>query len=110
LELGDEVEVHLYRIVSEALHNVIKHAGAQNAIVTVTTQADLLRVTVADDGAGFDPDTGHAGHLGLSTMAERAEAIGADLSVTSASGRGTTIMVSLPQARRGQGISGGPGA
>jgi len=103
LELGAGVEEHLYRIVSEALHNVVKHAGADSAAVTVTVQEDVLRVTVSDDGAGFDPDAEHAGHLGLSTMAERAEVIRADLAITSAPGTGTTVTVSLPQARRDQG-------
>jgi signal transduction histidine kinase len=56
-------------------------------------------VTVSDDGAGFDPAAGHPGHLGLSTMAERAEAIGASLTVTSAPGTGTTVAVSLPGGR-----------
>jgi PAS domain S-box-containing protein len=102
LELGAEVEEHLYRIVSEALHNVVKHAGANAATVSVTAQAGILRVTVSDDGAGFDPDAEHAGHLGLSTMTERAEAIGADLTVTSAPGTGTMVAVSLPQDRQNQ--------
>ncbi len=55
--------------------------------MTVTAQADSLRVTVSDDGTGFDPDAGHTGHLGLSTMAERAEIIGAGLTITSSTGR-----------------------
>ena len=86
LDLEAGVEEHLYRIASEALHNVVKHARANRAAVTVTTQAGSLHVTVRDDGAGFDPDAGHAGHLGLSTMAERAKIIGADLTITSTPG------------------------
>ena len=70
LGLGAAVEEHLYRIVSEALHNVVKHARADRAAVTVTAQERSLQVTVRDDGIGFDPDAGYAGHLGLSTMAE----------------------------------------
>jgi signal transduction histidine kinase len=98
LELGAGVEEHLYRIVSEALHNVVKHAGADSAAVNVTAQAGVLWVTVSDDGAGFEQAAGHAGHLGLSTMAERAGIIGADLTITSAPGAGTSVTVSLPQA------------
>jgi signal transduction histidine kinase len=59
-------------------------------------------VTVRDDGAGFDPDAGHAGHLGLSTMAERAKIIGAGLTITSTPGVGTTVTASLPRGRRDQ--------
>jgi len=102
LELGFRVEEHLYRIVSEALHNVVKHARAESAAVSVTAQDDVLRVEVSDDGAGFDPDAEHPGHLGLGTMAERAEGIGANLTITSAPGTGTTVTVSLPHDRRGQ--------
>jgi signal transduction histidine kinase len=102
LDLADGVEEHLYRIASEALHNVVKHAGADDATVSVTEGTGTLRMEVRDDGTGFDPDAGHPGHLGLSTMAERAEIIGADLTITSAPGAGTTVAVSLPGDRRDQ--------
>ena len=99
LELSAEEEEHLYRIASEALHNVVKHARAGRATVRITAQEGVVGVTVSDDGAGFDPAAGHPGHLGLSTMAERAEAIGASLTVTSAPGTGATVAVSLPGGR-----------
>ena len=100
LGLNAETEEHLYRIVSEALHNVARHARAGSAAVSVTTEEDTIRVTVSDDGAGFDPDVKYAGHLGLSTMTQRAAAIGADLTITSAPGTGTTVAVSLPRGRQ----------
>jgi signal transduction histidine kinase len=106
LELGAGVEEHLYRIVSEALHNVVKHARADSAAVNVTAQAGVSWVTVSDDRAGFEQAAGHAGHLGLSTMAERARFIGADLTITSAPGAGTSVTISLPQAGRDQGEAG----
>ena len=89
LELEAAVEEHLYRIASEALHNVVKHGGADRAAVTVIAEAGSLRVVVRDDGAGFDPDAGYPGHLGLSTMAERAETIGAELADLQRPGNGT---------------------
>ena len=100
LELGAGVEEHLYRIVSEALHNVIKHARAASATVSVTAGEGIVAVSVRDDGAGFDVGAEHAGHLGLSTMAERAAVIGADLTITSAPGTGTMVALSLPYGRR----------
>jgi signal transduction histidine kinase len=109
LELGSGVEEHLDRLVSEALHNVVKHARADGATVRVSVQADMLQVTVSDNGAGFDPDVARPGHLGLSTMAERAEAIGADLAIASAPDAGTTVTVSLPH-QRWQEKGEGPGA
>jgi PAS domain S-box-containing protein len=96
LGLDAEVEEHLYRIVSEALHNVVKHARADRAAVSVTTEAGIMRVTVSDDGMGFDPEATYAGHLGLSTMAQRAEAIGAVLTITSGPGTGTVVLLSWP--------------
>ena len=53
--LDAEIEEHLYRIASEALHNVVKHARADRAAVSVTTEAGIMRVTVSVDGVGFDP-------------------------------------------------------
>jgi PAS domain S-box-containing protein len=102
LDLDAEVEEHLYRIASEALHNVVRHSGAAGATVSVNTEAGTLRLEVSDDGAGFDQAGEHPGHLGLSTMAERAATIGAGLAVTSAPGKGTTVAVSLPEDRGDQ--------
>jgi PAS domain S-box-containing protein len=106
LDLPDGVEEHLYRIVSEALHNIVRHAHASAATVIVAAQARVLHVVVSDDGAGFDADTKHPGHLGLTTMAERAAAIGAEFSLTSAPGSGTTVSVSLPLGPAGHGKAG----
>ncbi len=100
LELPTDVEEHLYRIVLEALHNVVKHAGAANASVTVRCGAGAVGVTVRDDGVGFDPTVERPGHLGLSTMAERAAIIGADLTLTSAPGAGTSLELVLAVERR----------
>ena len=96
LKLSSGTEEHLYRIVSEALHNVAKHARADRATVRVIAEGGRLAVTVSDDGVGFDPDAEHPGHIGLSTMAQRAEATGAEFTVTSAPGAGTMVTISLP--------------
>jgi signal transduction histidine kinase len=65
--------------------------------VTIVEEADLLHLTVADNGTGFDPTTTRAGHLGVSTMTQRADATGARLTVTSAPGAGTTVEVTVPR-------------
>ena len=100
LDLGAGVEEHLYRIASEALNNVVKHARADRATVRVTAEAGTLRIVVSDDGTGFDPAAEHSGSIGLSTMTERAQAIGAQFAVTSARGSGTVVTVTLPHSRR----------
>lgn len=90
--LPADVQVGLYRIAQEALNNVVKHAQAGAAIVTLR-QGDPVRLTVADDGVGFDTSTVTADHLGLRIMRERAEAIGARLTISSEPGEGTHISV-----------------
>ena len=90
--LPADVQVGLYRIAQEALNNVVKHAKATQAMVTLRG-GEAVRLTVADNGAGFDPDAITADHLGLKIMRERAEAIGARLSIYSEPGEGTQVSV-----------------
>jgi two-component system, NarL family, sensor histidine kinase UhpB len=89
-------EEALYRIGQEALHNIVKHANAANATLRIARDGDRLRLTVTDDGAGFDPDTVPRGHLGLIGMRQRVELVGGELRVESRSGRGTIIEASVP--------------
>jgi PAS domain S-box-containing protein len=91
--LPDHVEATAYYIVSEALTNVVKHAEASEARVTIRRDGAMLRCEVADDGrGGADPAAG-TGILGLR---DRAEAAGGTLSLTSAAGAGTTLTAALP--------------
>ncbi len=92
-QLPADVKVAVYRIAQEALNNVFKHSGAQNAAVSLRLRGRELTLTITDDGHGFDPALARAGSLGLGIMRERAEAVGAQLSVTSAPGHGTTVAV-----------------
>ena len=87
---------HCYRVALEALHNTVKHAAASHATVTIVAADGSVRVSVADDGAGFDPALARPGHLGLRTMAERARAAGGDLEVVTAPGAGTRIQLTVP--------------
>ena len=92
------VEEVLYRIAQEALHNVIKHAGARQVTVEVGRSGKGVRLRVRDDGRGFDPSRVPEGHLGLAGMRARADKIGARFSCTSEPGRGTTVEVEVPEA------------
>jgi len=88
------VQVALYRIAQEALNNVVKHAQARHATVTLSYDASGdLRLRVEDDGRGFDPSAIPAGHLGVGIMRERAEGIGARLGLSSRPDGGTAIEV-----------------
>jgi signal transduction histidine kinase len=92
-----EVEETLYRIAQEALHNVVKHAGAREVRLDVTRVPEGVQLRVADDGRGFDPALVPDGHLGLAGMRSRAERLGGRLTVTAAPGRGTLIEVVVPE-------------
>jgi signal transduction histidine kinase len=93
--LSDDAADGLFRIAQEALNNVERHAGAANAVVSLKRHGDMLTLAVSDDGSGFDIDMLEADHFGLRGMRERAELIGAHLTVKSAPGRGTTVLVTL---------------
>jgi PAS domain S-box-containing protein len=90
--LPPDVKIALYRIAQEALHNVVKHARAAQAIVTLRF-GPTVRLTIADNGYGFEPGSVTGDHLGLKIMRERAEAVGAHLSVYSEPSEGTQISV-----------------
>ena len=104
LALPLETEVQLLRIVQEALTNVRKHAHATTAEVVVHNGGPSLEVTIRDNGVGFHPDhDGRGGgrpHFGLSTMRERAEAIGAEFHIQACPGQGTCVSVRLPLAKK----------
>ncbi len=89
-----EVRLALYRIAQEALNNAAKHAEANRATVVVRWTPDSASLIISDDGRGFDPTSVSQAHLGLGIMRERADAIGAVLTVKSDVGRGTTVEVS----------------
>ncbi|MDQ3657442.1 MAG: HAMP domain-containing sensor histidine kinase [Chloroflexota bacterium] len=93
-QLTSEVRLGMYRIVQEALHNVMRHSGADEALVRLESTENLLRLTIRDNGSGFDPETAiRPTSLGLLSMRERAAAIGASLTIVSRPGGGTAIIL-----------------
>ncbi|HET6745132.1 MAG TPA: GAF domain-containing protein [Candidatus Limnocylindria bacterium] len=91
-----DVEEALYRIAQEALHNVVKHANAREARIGLARVGRQLRLSIEDDGIGFDPAAVPRGHLGLVGMQQRAERIGASLEIGPRPGGGPRIRASLP--------------
>jgi len=100
-ELSTETALRLFRVAQEGLNNVVKHSGATTASIDVTLEPAHVRLTIEDNGKGFDPGdvspTSAGDGFGLVGMAERARMMGGDLTITSAPGRGTTIMISVPR-------------
>lgn len=98
--LPREVELAMYRIAQEALNNVVHHAQAKQAVVSLQFNKDI-RLEVRDDGTGFDvpqspTEFAPSGHFGFLGMRERADLIGARLDVQSEIGKGTRLSVTLP--------------
>ncbi len=97
--LSEEIEATIYRLVQEALTNVLKHAAVHRVGVSLTDDAEHVFVMVRDDGAGFDPATADVG-FGLLGMRERLALVRAQLDIESAPGAGTTVCARIPIARR----------
>jgi signal transduction histidine kinase len=97
--LRPELETVVFRVAQEAITNVVKHAAANTAHVTLCYEDRGVRLTVADDGRGFsvDPDRRtYAGHWGLLGMRERASQLHGKLVVRSAPGAGTKVVLRVP--------------
>ncbi|MGH9040119.1 MAG: GAF domain-containing sensor histidine kinase [Acidimicrobiia bacterium] len=110
-KVASGVQRHLFRVVQEALSNVVRHASAGSARVEIHVAAagdryrsamaapDSVRVVVSDDGVGFDPDARAiaARRLGLTSMRERVESLGGGFEIVSAPGEGTTVAAEVPR-------------
>lgn len=90
-DLASEVEHSMYRIAQEALENIVRHSGAHRIQLQLELDSDRISLTIADDGVGFDPGQVHQSRYGLVGLRERAELLGATLTITSKPGEGCTI-------------------
>jgi signal transduction histidine kinase len=90
------VSLCLYRIVQEALHNVVRHSHARQAQVSVTCDAGHIELEVADSGVGFDPNQVSQAGLGLVSMRERVAVLDGQLTIDAVPGGGTRITARIP--------------
>lgn len=98
VRLPPDTELGIFRIVQESLNNVVKHARATCAQVVLDFGCDSVRVTVQDDGVGFDADAAtrdNSGHVGLVGIRDRAESLGGHVAVSSIPGAGTRVVLEL---------------
>lgn len=93
--LPDAVQINLFRIVQEALSNVVKHAGAPSVAVELRVEPGRIALAVADDGAGFTPGQAAPG-LGIGGMRERVHGLGGTFSIDSAPQKGTRLLANIP--------------
>jgi signal transduction histidine kinase len=105
--LDGEMQAQAMRILQEALRNVLRHAGTGRATVRIERDGDGLRISIVDEGRGFDgahlEGREDGRHLGLRTMHERAESMGGTLTVESQPGQGTRVTLELPLSGYGGG-------
>jgi PAS domain S-box-containing protein len=95
--LSREIAACLYRIAQEALQNAVKHSSAGTVRVALSANRRMVRLSVRDDGAGFDTQAARAcGGLGLIAMEERARVVNGEFSMQSRKGRGTQVGVIIP--------------
>ena len=94
--LPQEVETVLYRIVQEALTNIVKHANAARVSIVVNQRVGSVGAIVEDDGRGFDPEQDTDGGIGLIGMRERVALLDGSMTIESAKGKGTTLVVEVP--------------
>ncbi|KIL76445.1 PAS domain-containing sensor histidine kinase [Bacillus badius] len=92
--LPSAVEINVYRVIQEALHNVVKYAEAQNVYLLIMKKGERLLIEVHDDGKGFELEKAKGG-LGLEHMRERIEQLNGHFYIESAPGEGTTIIAKM---------------
>ncbi len=96
IPLPPRVEAGVLRMAQEALTNALNHAGARQISLRLVVTPEQLRLTVRDDGAGFDPAALPAGRFGLVGLRERAKLLGGTVQIASAPGQGTHIAIQIP--------------
>jgi signal transduction histidine kinase len=94
--LGEEVETALYRLIQEALTNIVKHAHARTVSILLVRRGEVVSAVIEDDGQGFQAGSARVDALGLVGMRERAALVGGRLTIESSEGQGTTIAVEVP--------------
>jgi signal transduction histidine kinase len=96
-DLPEDVQIALFRVVQEALTNVVRHSEATSVSIVATAQGSRVRLVVDDDGRGFDTSA-PTERLGLAGIRERVELLGGGLRVESSPGGGTAVVVDLDLA------------
>jgi two-component system nitrate/nitrite sensor histidine kinase NarX len=97
--LPPDVQVAFYRVCQEALNNITKHAKASQVEIQLQYEGSVVELWVHDDGLGFEEAPVLMGHYGLSMMRERAEAVGAQLTITSQPGEGTELSMQWQEVK-----------
>ncbi|MDT3427952.1 NarL family two-component system sensor histidine kinase LiaS [Paenibacillus forsythiae] len=104
VQLMKGVENHLFRIVQEAISNTLRHAKAEKMEIRIHRRGDTVRMTIRDDGIGFEMDEYKQTSYGLSNMQERITETGGSIHFITAPGKGTRIEITVPLLSEDKGI------
>ena len=94
-KLSDAKEIGLLRMVQECINNILKHAEANQVTIAITEQNGNCQVSIKDNGIGFDVEK-KAGGIGMKNLEKRARELSGSIDIDSISGRGTSILISIP--------------
>lgn len=105
MRLDSNIEVTLFRIIQEALSNIKKHSGANNAVIKLEIDNGLVNLIIMDDGGGFrfNPEADYSSvhdNFGLLSIKERTELLNGSLNIETAPGKGTKIFITIPIKER----------
>jgi signal transduction histidine kinase len=95
-KLAPESSLALFRVLQELLTNALKHAHAKHVEVRMAFLPERIQLSVKDDGAGFDPSAPRPGHYGLINLQERANKLGATVTIDTRPGAGVHVTFSVP--------------
>lgn len=100
MDINKEISITAYRILQEALLNILRHSMATNVIVTINFKDDILKISISDNGCGMDSDVySKTSSLGILGMYERANLVGGNLIIKSKPGKGTKVIISIPLSK-----------
>ena len=94
-EITNKKKIHIYRIIQESLHNIYKHANAQQVNISFQLINDVICLSIVDDGSGFDVNKAKSG-IGLKNMNTRISEINGTIAITSEKDSGTTVTIKVP--------------
>ncbi|MGG0719195.1 sensor histidine kinase [Robertmurraya massiliosenegalensis] len=101
VHISKATEEHLFRIIQEALSNILRHAEASKITISLTEEENYISLYIADNGKGFDPTIDRVASYGLKTMRERCEEVGGVFNIRSKENEGTYIDIRIPSTREG---------
>ena len=100
MDINKEISITAYRILQEALLNILRHSMATNVIVTINFKDDILGISISDNGCGMNSDVYiKTSSLGILGMYERANLVGGNLTIKSKPGKGTKVIISIPLSK-----------